>query len=179
VNSEASPQADPVKGVAHRLKKALVPTRLRNEVQNIPGVRERWGRDLLHCPYCHGHEVRGQALGLLGCTAESVQHALLIRQWSPDVAIFTNGGDLDNEQQELLAAHGVLMFNNPVVRLIIKDDLLHGVALADGTIVARRALFVRPKAVPSAYLLSNLGCDADENGWESHDHLGRTNTSAL
>jgi hypothetical protein len=68
-----------------RARRILVATGLRDELPDIPGVRERWGRDLLHCPYCHGYEVRDQPLGVLGGAPEAVQHALLIRQWSPDV----------------------------------------------------------------------------------------------
>jgi thioredoxin reductase len=66
----------------------LVATGLRDELPDIPGVWERWGRDLLHCPYCHGHEDRDQPLGVLGGAPEAVQHALLVRQWSPDVILF-------------------------------------------------------------------------------------------
>ena len=69
-------------GSALRTRRVLVTTGLRDEIPDIPGVRERWGRDLLHCPYCHGYEVRDQPLGVLGGTPEAVAHAHLIRQWS-------------------------------------------------------------------------------------------------
>jgi thioredoxin reductase len=68
-----------------RARRVLVATGLRDELPEVPGVRERWGRDLLHCPYCHGYEVRDQPLGVLGGAPEAVQQALLVRQWSPDV----------------------------------------------------------------------------------------------
>jgi thioredoxin reductase len=71
-----------------RARRILVATGLRDELPDVPGVRERWGRDLLHCPYCHGYEVRDQPLGVLGGSPEAVQHALLVRQWSPDVILF-------------------------------------------------------------------------------------------
>jgi thioredoxin reductase len=69
-------------------RRILVATGLRDELPDIPGIRERWGRDLLHCPYCHGYEIRDQPLGVLGGAPEAVQHALLVRQWSPDVILF-------------------------------------------------------------------------------------------
>jgi thioredoxin reductase len=65
------------------------------------------GRDLLHCPYCHGYEVRDQPLGVLGGAPEAVQHALLVRQWSPDVILFSHTGALTPEQRELVAARGI------------------------------------------------------------------------
>ena len=77
-------------GSSLRARRILVATGLRDELPEVPGVRERWGRDLLHCPYCHGWEVRDQPLGVLGGTLDAVQHALLVRQWSPDVTLFPN-----------------------------------------------------------------------------------------
>ena len=74
-----------------RTRRVLITTGLRDEIPDIPGVRERWGRDLLHCPYCHGYEVRDQPLGVLGGNPEAVAHAHLIRQWSDDVVFFSNG----------------------------------------------------------------------------------------
>ena len=71
-------------------RRVLVATGLRDVLPDIPGVRERWGRDLLHCPYCHGYEVREQPLGVIGATPEAVMHAHLVRQWSPDVVLFTH-----------------------------------------------------------------------------------------
>ena len=77
----------------------LVTTGLRDELPDVPGVRERWGRDLLHCPYCHGYEVRDQPLGVLGGTPEAVAHAQLVRQWSDDVVLFAGDDALTDEQR--------------------------------------------------------------------------------
>jgi thioredoxin reductase len=71
----------------------LVATGVRDQLPEIPGVRERWGRDLLHCPYCHGWEVRDQPIGVLGTLPGSVQHAQLVRQWSDDVVFFVHTYD--------------------------------------------------------------------------------------
>src|SRR3977135_4413506 len=69
-------------------RRILVATGVRDELPEIPGVRERWGRDLLHCPYCHGWEVRDQPVGVLGTGPGSVEHAPLVRLWSDDVVFF-------------------------------------------------------------------------------------------
>ncbi len=75
----------------------LVASGVSDELPDIPGVRERWGRDLLHCPYCHGWEVRDQALGVLGTLPGSVDHAHLVRQWSDDVVFFAHTYGLDSD----------------------------------------------------------------------------------
>src|ERR671928_787341 len=77
-----------------RARRILLTTGVRDELPGIPGVRDRWGRDLLHCPYCHGWEVRDQPLGVLGTQPAAVQHAQLVRQWSDDVVFFVHTYDL-------------------------------------------------------------------------------------
>jgi thioredoxin reductase len=90
-----------------KARRILVATGVRDELPDIPGVRDRWGRDLLHCPYCHGWEVRDQPLGVLGTLPGSVQHAQLVRQWSDDVVFFVHTYDLTAAERDQLEARGV------------------------------------------------------------------------
>ena len=166
-------------GSSLHARRMLIATGLRDELPDVPGVRERWGRDLLHCPYCHGWEVRDQPLGVLGGSPEAVQHALLVRQWSPDVVLFPHTGTLTPEQREQLQARGIQIVDGTVARLVVDDDQLQGVELADGTVVARAAVFVRPRFVPNADLLTGLGCVVDEHGWVVHDPVGRTSVAGV
>ena len=166
-------------GQALRTRRILVTTGLRDDIPDIPGVRERWGRDLLHCPYCHGYEVRDQPLGVLGGTPEAVAHAHLIRQWSPDVVLFANGANLTADQREQLVARGIGIVEAPVTRLVIADDHLRGVEIASGDIVPRAAVFVRPHFVPHDDLMTALGCDTHESGWVVVDPTGRTSVAGV
>ncbi|RXZ51922.1 NAD(P)/FAD-dependent oxidoreductase [Agromyces binzhouensis] len=160
-------------------RKLLVATGLTDDVPDIPGIHERWGRDVLHCPYCHGHEVRGEPLGVLGGNAEAVQHALLIRQWSDDVTLFTHTDDPSDAHRTLLAARGIRLIEGVVARIVVRDDRVRGIELADGRIVTRAAVFVRPRFVPNSDLLFQLGCRVDGNGWVEHDALGRTSVPGV
>jgi thioredoxin reductase len=162
-----------------RARRVLVATGLRDELPEIPGVRERWGRDLLHCPYCHGYEVRDQPLGVLGGTPEAVQHTLLVRQWSPDVTLFPHTDVLSPEQREQLSARDIRIVEGVVARLVVDNDRLHGVELVGGTVIPRTAVFVRPRFVPNAELLTSLGCAMDEHGWVVHDPAGRTTVAGV
>lgn len=157
-----------------RARRVLIATGLTDILPDISGARDRWGRDLLHCPYCHGYEVRGQPLGVLGGTAEAVQHALLLRQWSPDVVIFPGGKRLDGGQLEALAARGVAVAAGELDGLVIEGDRLIGIRLRDGTVVERSAVFVRPSLLPNDQLLGDLGCVTDGAGWVVRDASGRT-----
>lgn len=162
-----------------RARRVLVTTGLSDDLPDLPGVRERWGRDLLHCPYCHGYEVRDQPLGVLGGTPDSVAHALLVRQWSEDVVYFPHTGSLTDEEREQLAARSVEVVEGRVQGLVVEDDRLSGVALADGRVVARSAVFVRPGLVPHSSLLVGLGCETDENGWVRTDATGRASVAGV
>jgi thioredoxin reductase len=161
-------------GVPLTARRVLVTTGLRDELPDVPGARERWGRDLLHCPYCHGYEVRDQPLGVLGGTPNAVEHALLVRQWSDDVLYFPHTDVLTDDDTRRLAALGVGVVAGRVTRLVIADDRLEGVALEDGRVIRRAAVFVRPRMVPSSDLLATLGADTDDRGWVLADTMGRT-----
>jgi len=85
-------------------RRVLVTTGLRDELPDVGGLHDRWARDVLHCPYCHGHEVRDRPLGVLGGTAGSVRYAQVVRQWTHDLVYFTPPGILTaGERTQLLA----------------------------------------------------------------------------
>jgi thioredoxin reductase len=162
-------------GQVLRARRILVATGVHDELPEIPGVRQRWGRDLLHCPYCHGWEVRDQPIGVLGTQPGSVEHAQLVRQWSDDVVFFVHTHDLSCTERVQLAARGVQVVHGEVARLVVEADRLTGVELVDGRVIARTAVFVRPGIRPHADgLLTGLGCAANEAGFVTVDPTGRT-----
>ncbi|WP_431043432.1 NAD(P)/FAD-dependent oxidoreductase [Streptomyces sp. P1-3] len=166
-------------GPALRARRVLVATGLRDELPGLPGVRERWGKDLLHCPYCHGYEVRDEPIGVLGTGPGSVHQALLLRQWSPDVVFFPHTVDLADDDREQLSAHGVRVVDGAVERLVVDGDRLRGVELAGGGVVRRTAVFVSPRFVPHDDLLTGLGCAKDDTGWVATDPAGRTSVPGV
>ena len=128
----------------------------------MPGVAERFGRDVIHCPYCHGWEVRDQAFGVLASTPLSVHQALMVSQWSKDVTLFLHTvgeAELSGEDLRRLAAAGVVVVPGEVAGLVVDGDRLTGVRLADGTTHDRSVLFVAPRAVPRTGLLERLGAE--------------------
>jgi thioredoxin reductase len=160
-------------------RRLLVATGLRDELPDIPGLRERWARDVLHCPYCHGYEVRDQQLGVLGSSRAAVHYAQIVRQWSDDVVYFAQTSTLTAVERSQLAARGIGIVEGSVQRVLVEDDRLCGVHLGDGRTIRRDALFVPPRFVPNNDLLIGLGCDLDEDGWVAIDATGRTSTSGV
>ncbi|MGA9346095.1 MAG: NAD(P)/FAD-dependent oxidoreductase [Nocardioidaceae bacterium] len=155
-------------------RRLLVATGLRDELPDIPGLADRWARDVLHCPYCHGHEVRDQQLGVIGDSSEAVQYAQIVRQWSHDVVYFTPPDMLSGSEREQLTARAIGIVEGTVERIIVDEDRLTGVALDGDRTVPRDAVFVPPRFIPNNDLLIALGCQVDEHGWVVKDATGAT-----
>jgi thioredoxin reductase len=146
-------------------RRLLVATGLRDELPDIPRLRERWARDVLHCPYCHGWEVRDQPLGVVWNGPETVRYAQIVRQWSHDVVLFAPADTLTSAQRAELVARALGIREGAVACVLIDDDHLTGVQMDDGQVIPRAALFVPPRFVPNNDLLIGLGCDLGEHGW--------------
>lgn len=149
---------DPVQ--ARRL---ILATGVVDELPGIPGLAERWGRTVLHCPYCHGYEVADGRLGVLATSEAAVHHALLLPDWSDRVTLFTNGSFVpDAEQRAALAARGVQVETRVVAALVGDAPGLTGVRLQDGEIVAVDALFTATRTRMASGLAEALGCALHE-----------------
>ena len=162
-------------GRRFRAKRLLVTAGLVDELPDVPGVRERWGHDVVHCPYCHGWEIRDQAIGVLATGPMSVHQALLFRQLSDDVMFFAHRQpELSDEQAEQLAARGITVVLGEVDRL--EPD---GVLLKSGRLFPRQAIAVATRMVARGGFLSGLGLKPIEHpsGMGEHiptDATGRT-----
>ena len=159
-------------GRSVRARRLLVATGLADELPDIPGLRARWGRDVVHCPYCHGWEIRGQAIGVLASGPRSVHQALLFRQWSDDITFFCHAAAPPaGEEAEQLAARGIRVVTGAVASLEISGGRLAGVRLADGTVVSREALAVSPRAAVRAGFLAALGLRPAEHPSGAGEHI--------
>jgi thioredoxin reductase len=163
-----------------RSRRLLVTTGLTDVLPDIPGLADRWARDVLHCPYCHGHEVRDQQLGVVGGAPGAVRYAQIVRQWTHDLVYFTPPGLLTADERSGLVARAIGVVEGTIERLVVdEDDHLRGVGMADGSIVPRDALFVPPRFVPRSHLLADLGCATDDDGWATADSTGRTSVTGV
>jgi thioredoxin reductase len=145
-------------GRSVRARRLLVTTGLVDELPDVAGLPERWGHDVLHCPYCHGWEVRDRAVGVLASGPMSVHQALLFRQWTADVTFFVHTGPgLTAEQAEQFAARGITVVTGEVAAVEAADDRLVGVRMRDGRLIGRDAVAVATRMVARAGFLADLG----------------------
>jgi thioredoxin reductase len=137
-------------------RRLLVATGARDVLPDVPGLAERWGVDVLHCPYCHGFEVRGQRIGVLATGPSAAHQAMLFRQLSPDVTVLRHTGP-PVADEDRLAARGVRFVDGRVVAVVDDGSRLTGVRLEDGSEVPLDALVVAPLVLANADLLAPLG----------------------
>ncbi|MGW5466532.1 NAD(P)/FAD-dependent oxidoreductase [Streptomyces chartreusis] len=169
-------------GRSVRARRLVVATGLRDELPDVPGVAERFGNDVLHCPYCHGWEVRDRAFGVLATTPLSVHQALMVSQWSKDVTFFLHEvaeSDLSDDDLRRLVAAGVKVIPGEVAELVIEGDRLTGVRLADGAVHAREVVFTAPRAVPQTGLLEKLGAEFQETPFGSYPVVDPTGLTSV
>ncbi|WP_222269968.1 NAD(P)/FAD-dependent oxidoreductase [Modestobacter marinus] len=150
-------------GRSVRARRLLVTTGLVDELPDVPGLRERWGHDVLHCPYCHGWEVRDRSIGVLSTGPGGVLKALLWRQWSADVTLFLHTGpEPSDDERAQLAARGIAVVTDEVAAVEADGDRLTGVRLASGRLVPRDALVVAPVFTARSGVLTSLGLAAED-----------------
>ncbi|WP_432053788.1 NAD(P)/FAD-dependent oxidoreductase [Streptomyces sp. bgisy022] len=169
-------------GGTARARRLVVATGLKDELPEVPGVAERFGRDVLHCPFCHGWEVRDRAFGVLASSAASVHQALLVSRWSKDVTLFLHTvaeADLSDLDLRRLAAAGVDVVPGEVAALVVEDDRLTGVRLADGSVHAREVLFVGPRPLPRTGLLERLGAELEETPFGAYPVVDATGLTSV
>jgi thioredoxin reductase len=163
----------------------VLATGLIDELPDVPGVSELWGRDVVACPHCHGWEVRGQPLaqlGMRGLAQRGVDRALLLSRWSEYVTLLTDGDQLESDQYARLAAAGVTVQTQPVRRLVHHDKRLEGVELADGIRLTPRAVFTVTRQRQQSDLADQLGCRHAEQGTSAAvetDGTGRTSVPGV
>ncbi|GGR40671.1 methyltransferase [Nocardioides luteus] len=162
---------------------AIVATGLSDDLPDIPGLAERWGTSVLHCPYCHGWEVRDRRIGVLTTSPLSMHQAQLLRQWSDDVVVFTAGlGELSETDEQRLKARGITLVPSPVVEVLGEGDQVTAVRTADGQTTEVGAIFTAGELRPHDDFLSHLGLDRTDTPAGSFlavDATGKTSSERI
>ena len=144
-------------------RRLILATGVRDALPDLPGLAERWGMSVLHCPYCHGYEMNRGPLGLLGGDPALALKAGLIAEWGPTTLFLQGRAAPDAETAAKLAARGVAIEAAPIAQLIGEAPRLSAARLADGREIALAGLFVAPRTRPASPLAEQLGC-AFEDG---------------
>lgn len=155
----------------------VVATGLSDELPDIPGLAQRWGTGVLHCPYCHGWEVRDRRLGVLLLSPAGLHQAEMIRQWSDRVTVFAGAVEVEPDVERRLRARGVEVVASPVLEVLGDGDAVTGVRTADGRVTPVDAIFTAPQPRPQDAFLAGLDLARTDSPWGSLvavDPTGRT-----
>jgi thioredoxin reductase len=169
-------------GGSVRARKLLLATGVRDNLPAVEGITTWYGRGVYHCPYCDGYEHKDQPLGTIGSTEGAAGLALALLTWSPDVTVFTQGGELAQEKMAELTRNGVKVVSAPITRLEGEPGEaghLTGVRLEDGRSVPLGALFFSGSRAQHSELPALLGCEIDDRDEVETDRMQHTDVHGL
>jgi thioredoxin reductase len=167
-------------GETFRSQKLIFATGIKDIMPAIPGYAECWGISVLHCPYCHGYEVRDVKTGILGNGDYGFEFAQLISNWTRQLTLFTNGpSSLNITQQNRLQQHGIEIIETPVEKLEHMNGYIRNVVLSDGTSHSLKALYARSPFEQHCPIPAELGCEFTEEGYIKVDALQKTSIDGV
>lgn len=150
-------------GARERTRRVLLATGMEYRPPEVPGLEQLWGGSAFHCPFCHGWEMRDQPLAVLARGPRAVHSALLLRGWSDDIVVLTDGPDeLEDDDRARLADANIAIDARHVVALDSADGELRAVVFDDGTRLARKGVLVATMLRQRSSLADQLGAHAAE-----------------
>jgi len=150
-------------GETYHARRLLLATGVQDELPQLAGLAERWGRQVVHCPYCHGWEVRERPLAVLANGPWAAEYALTIRGWSEDLLLLTNGpAALADDERLRMARHGIQIDERTISHLDDGPEATVHIVFADGGVLARAAIFHRSAQQQRSELARQLGCALHE-----------------
>ncbi len=165
-------------GEAFKAKKLIFATGVKDNMPPIAGFSECWGISVIHCPYCHGYEVKGEKTGILANGDTAFHYAQLIRNWTSDLTIFTNGkSTLTPEQTTKITQHAIPIIEKEIASLQHKGGNLEQVVFRDHSTFTLKALYARPVFEQHCTLPEALGCELTEQGYLKVDMLQKTSVA--
>lgn len=173
-------QISTAKGDIFETKKIIFASGVKDEFPNIGGLADCWGISVIHCPYCHGYEVRNQTTGIFANGEMAYEFAKLIWNWSKDLTLFTNGkSTLSPEQTKTLQSRQISIVEKEIVKVSHQNGQLEHLVFSDGTTQKLDALYAKLGFKQSTDLPLNLGCEFNENGYIKVDMMQKTTVDGL
>lgn len=153
-------------GQIYKAKKLVFATGIKDLMPDIEGFSACWGISALHCPYCHGYEVKNETTGVLANGLTGYELGVLISNWTKDLTLYTNGpSTLSAEQKEKLERHGIGVVEKQILRLEQVDGHVQHLVFSDGTRAPMKALYSRLPFKQHSELPEKLGCELTDEGY--------------
>lgn len=167
-------------GDVYNAKKLVFATGISDIQPDIPGLAACWGISVLHCPYCHGYEVRSQKTGILANGDLAIEFVSLISNWTNDLTLYTNGAStLTPTQTEKIRLHGIGIVENKVKNLVHNNGYITRIVFEDGTQSVLSALYTRLPFKQHCILPVNIGCQLTTDGYILIDSAHKTTVPGI
>lgn len=161
-------------------KKLIFATGLKDLIPDIEGFAQCWGKSVIHCPYCHGYEVKHKKTGIIANGEKAFHYAWLISNWTDDLTLFTNGvSTLTVEQKSKIAAHNITTIETPIQKLIHENGAVSEVVFEDGNKRTVQAIYSGPTFTQHSTIPETLGCELNEQGLIAVDGFQKTNVAGV
>ena len=167
-------------GVTYQAKKLIFATGFRDILPPIDGLAACWGITVIHCPYCHGYEVRNEKTGILSNTEHTFDFVALISNWTKDLTLFTNGQSiLSSEQRAKLAQHQIQIVEKEIESLAHDAGQLKHILFKDQTTAPLTALYAQVPFEQHCPIPQSLGCELTEEGYIKIDPFQKTSVHGI
>lgn len=161
-------------------KKLIIAMGIKDIMPDIPGYAESWGISVLHCPYCHGYEVRNQRTGIIGNGDDGFGLATLISHWTKDLTLYTNGkSTLTSKQLSKLKKHNITLDEAEIHRLEHQNGYVENIVFKNGDKSSVKALYARSPFVQHSNIPELLGCELSDDGYIRVDPAQRTTINGV
>lgn len=164
-------------GETFKARKLLFATGVKDIMPSIPGFAESWGITAIHCPYCHGYEVRGKNTGILVNNESADEFAKLIKHWTPNLRTFTNGDA--KFDKDILKQLDVEVIEKPIAKISHFDGYISSLQFEDGSSQEIDALYHRPAFVQHCTIPEKLGCELTDTGHLKVSEFQQTNVPGV
>ncbi|MFD0764455.1 NAD(P)/FAD-dependent oxidoreductase [Mucilaginibacter lutimaris] len=169
-----------LEGESFTAEKLLFSTGIIDVMPDIPGFAECWGISVLHCPYCHGYEVRSQPTGIIANGDMAFEYAKMISTRTKQLTLFTNGPSLLSEQQlHKLQQHNIAVYEKDIKQINHNNGILSSLELMDGSIHNLKAVYARPDIKQHCNLPQQLNCEMTETGYIKVDAFQATTVEGV
>lgn len=167
-------------GAIFLAKKLVFATGIKDIMPEIEGFAECWGISAVHCPYCHGYEIRAQKTGIIANGDAAIHYVQLIYQWTKDLILFTNGkSTLTEEQNTKLKKYNIDVVETGIDSLVHTDGHIEKIVLTDGSAITLNAVYTRPTFIQHSDILQALGCELTDHGLIRIDNFQKTNIAGV
>jgi thioredoxin reductase len=167
-------------GNHYKVKKLIFATGIKDLMPDIDGFSDCWGISVLHCPYCHGYEVRNQKTGVLGNGNSGFELVMMISNWTKELTLYTNGqSTLSNEQVQRLSKHNINIIETAIQKVEHSEGYVKSIVFKDGDKAPIKALYSKRPFIQHCSIPEKIGCELNDEGYIKTNPLQKTTVPGI